>query len=609
MGKIRIYVVESIAACNAVLEKEPAGSTKFVSSSPAVLDYLEEKNIQNESIEKNVDFSRINQLARAGYDFAFELLEQLNRECEWRNYIDLKLCLAFGLNNTFYPIFYKACLLDTLMKHSGGSSLFCVGNPKLQDIKGLKLLYGWFDNLYACLASHTDVQSIQLKVHEDGQERQKELIQYSYFRKMGVSEKILSILNNTPSSFFAKLYNNLRVKKIYRFSHLSLNPFTSGKTVYINRDCEHIDEIFLGLLKRGVKIGKMPELPVCRSTEGMQTLPEADRWREMILTLCEEKVKQRELEYTPLFRTASEIVADRILSVVGNLKSDMLYLDNIFKKIDSRMEKDGLIFTNALTSPEARAFYCYCRQNGRKVVAFEHGLVYGLSKWDSWCAKHAGMLPADTGVYHTEAAARTIAPYCKDQKQVIGGLPMITSRMPFPLLQRYLSRKWLNIKNDAHVIFYVAELERNNFVYGPHMENDYLQVKRLYQSIKLIRRSFPESKIVLKLYPSARYLDRKTYIELEEVENIILAVDMDFRFIRSAADLIFLSSAQSTLGWCLGTGKPVMFVEPEHSPVKFSGLDATINHFPEIKGIKYLNMDHIARPAKYDDRFYEEILS
>jgi len=54
-------------------------------------------------------------------------------------------------------------------------------------------------------------------------------------------------------------------------------------------------------------------------------------------------------------------------------------------------------------------------------------------------------------------------------------------------------------------------------------------------------------------------------------------------------DLIFTASAQSTLGWCLGSGREVVLVELAGTPTRVSGLAATVSGRETIRELKVLS--------------------
>ena len=70
-----------------------------------------------------------------------------------------------------------------------------------------------------------------------------------------------------------------------------------------------------------------------------------------------------------------------------------------------------------------------------------------------------------------------------------------------------------------------------------------------------------------------KYLfDKLFYLEkyLESYSNIkLLKVEEDFRYIRTAADIIITQSSESTLEWCIGINKPLVFLDSKYyEPLK-----------------------------------------
>ena len=64
------------------------------------------------------------------------------------------------------------------------------------------------------------------------------------------------------------------------------------------------------------------------------------------------------------------------------------------------------------------------------------------------------------------------------------------------------------------IIIYVADIEKNNFQYGPYDENDYNYVKTTKSIINYLCKKYQDI-IVIKLYPTNRYLDIMNLIILK----------------------------------------------------------------------------------------------
>jgi len=282
----------------------------------------------------------------------------------------------------------------------------------------------------------------------------------------------------------------------------------------------------------------------------------------------------------------------------------MVELTHEFEKVASTLG-EGLCLTTAFTSSSERMFGYFCLEKGVRVTSVEHGLTYGLSKYSKYMAPFAGMLLAQNGLYHWERSLEDLKQWVGSQRVIIGGVPKVTKKILFIGLQRWLARRWLGIPGKAHVVIYVAGLERNNMVYGPFAENDYQYFVAIEAIVEDLARSYPESVILLKLYPTHRYTESCEFqVLLGKWPNLRIVKDMDFRFIRAAGDIIALSLPQSTLGWALGVNCKTLFYELEAYPAKLSGkiLDR------ELPGVRrVIELDNIVKDSR-DEGFVKELL-
>ena len=120
---------------------------------------------------------------------------------------------------------------------------------------------------------------------------------------------------------------------------------------------------------------------------------------------------------------------------------------------------------------------------------------------------------------------------------------------------------------------YVSDLDQNNFIWGPQLDNDWQYLKKTRYIIDVLCKSFPMATVVLKLYPSQRYADAYDFSDMVKIfPNLKIVGGIDFRFLRNAANVIFTSSTQSTLGWVSTSQVPNFVLEFAWSPSKVKGL-------------------------------------
>ncbi len=68
--------------------------------------------------------------------------------------------------------------------------------------------------------------------------------------------------------------------------------------------------------------------------------------------------------------------------------------------------------------------------------------------------------------------------------------------------------------------------------------------------------------VVFKQYPTQRFPHEPGYCEVVSAPpGVNFVKDEDFRYIRAAADVIVTLTPTSTLGWCLGTGVPMVWLD------------------------------------------------
>jgi hypothetical protein len=603
------YIVESFCGYEAAKSAHTAGKALWLTTSPGLLEKLKAQGENVSSLEAGADQAVSDSLARAGYDFTLAYCDLLNEQCAWREYADIRLALAFGFNQCFFPSFYKARLLQNILDQRGPDDpVVCVGDSTEVHPSGFGLLYNRFDTLYAVLGRRTGDPALKILEHKVFQATLDDLVRYSKARRMGAYEKLLSVLNNTPGSFFAKAVSLLNRKHLFPFRHFGLFPW-SKRYCYIHKGCELIDEVLPHLLLRGVRIGFLPSLPKATSDQiDIEDLPDRAQLEAQFSSMLRTAISSRGLEFPATFHAAESLLKRRFFTVLARLHAQLPILTKGFDGVAAHLKPRARILTNALTAPEERLFASYCASKAIEVTAFEHGLVYGLSKWSAYCARHAGMLAASSGIYHSVLSRDEIAPHAPEQRTVIGGLPEVIESIRMRPVQRSLGRRILRVGTNAHMVLFVANLDRNNYVYGPHMENDLQNHDRTRSVMDFLLKAFPSSTIVLKLYPTARYLDQWDWPEYVAMENVRVIRDIDFRFIRAAADAIFVGSAQSTLGWCLGTAAPVFFLEPATAPVTFAGCSFASPGISEVSSVRFVTMQHCLPDSSDRRAMYKELL-
>ncbi len=575
-------VVESLAAFEAVRAQDPSGERVWWTTSPYLLVHLPQRGETVRSPEAGLPQERFDGLGRSCVDAAQEFCAWLQAQCPWDRSVPFDLVLGMFFLRGFFPLLYKGLLLSQVVQAAGDQPVECVGNPDLPPAAGLTLALDRFDTVYAHLAKRMDNPGVAVVEHHVPKALRQKLQRRATSFTMGRTEKMVSMLTNTPSSFVYKAWKNLTRRGRRLAGSVALVPF-ARKTFHIFKDCELVEEAFLGILRRGGRVAFMDSMPRPDMSLASGAGPWVAEAGDGLGRIARERMESQGLEWTPALRCAVDLMADRVTLLLARLETNLAGLREGFERITARMKPGDEILSNSLSNPVERLFYCHCKERGTRVNAFDHGVTLGLSGWGVQLCRHASMRVADRGFYHCGRAARAVAPHAPEQERHVVGLPLVTIRPSLRGLKRRVGRRMMGLDPDEHVVMYVPELERNNFVYGPHCDNDLQFLEKTLQTVRVLCRSFPASRVVLKLYPTVRYLDTLDYSELiEEFPNLLVVEHVDFRFVRHAADLILTPSAQSTLGWVAGAGVPFLYLDFTWAPGYVRGLRLPL---PGIDGL------------------------
>lgn len=543
-------------------------------------------------MEANVSFCESDRLAVAGYSFADSIQDDLNRCCLWRDYADIGLAVGALVNRCFFVTLYKSLLLARIVVEAEkfGERIECVGDPCAVAQVGLSMGYGRFDTIFALIAKTASLDHLNVVFHALNREELSKRHRAVVDRKMGTTEKLLSIVSNTPGSFLFKSWKRIQKNGWPLFKQARLLPIVKRR-FYVNGGNELIDEIFLELLRKGGSVSMLRGLPKAENNLKVQdavpneaTIVSAFRLRAI------DFLGSTGIQEGPVVNAGIEIVCDRFATLLRRIYFSFDKLTVGYQKVFNQIGKDAWILSHGLATIEEKLFYDYCQAQGVTMVAFEHGVTLGLSKWTDVGRRYFAMRHADIGVYNSKIAVEEMADVVPNQQRIAAGLPRTMMGLGIRNLRRRIARKWLKIEPYVHVVMCVAELEKNNYMYGPSVDNDLQYFNKTVGLVTTLCEGFPNSQIVLKLYPTERYLDSQNFSGLsEKYGNLMVVKDVDFRFIGLAADLIVTSSTQSTLGWVVGSGIPCLFAEFEWAPSNLSGLRMSCESIDGLKALMVLD--------------------
>lgn len=566
-------IIESLSAYEAVRNADPGGDRVWWTTSPFLLIRLPALGEVVRSPEEGLPGEEFDALARAGGDLVGPLCAALRDLRAWDPAIDLERLFGAQVARCFFVTFYKGHLLDRILAAAAGELVECAGDPDDPRHAGLSLIYGRLDTLFARLASIWPGLGIKVVRHQVSKDRHSVIDDGIRLRRLGADEKLLSLLNNTPSSLVYKAWRNLVARHLWPWRGVSFHP-RPRRTIHILKDSELIEEAFLGILLRGGRVTRLPKLPQPDlSKADIVDAAEAVRFKARFRELCRDMLAARGLAWRESFEPCVELAGSRIVECFAALHGNLEKFESGFSKISATMRPGDDVLSSSINGLPDRLFADHCRRRGIRVNTVDHGVTLGLSEWSLFHAAHSGMGVGTRGFYHCSRAVDAIGRHVSGQEAYAVGLPRITARPPFHGMQRRLARRMLDAGRDEHLVMIVCDLDRNNYIYGPQQDNDLQYLTKTRQIAETVCTAFPNSRVVLKLYPTQRYLDEYDFSDIaQRFANLQIVKNIEFRFLRTAADFLLTTSTQSTLGWVSGAGVSYLYLDFAWSPGRIAGL-------------------------------------
>ena len=603
------WLVESSVAVEHVRGRHTPANQVWVSTSPRLLEDLAAQGERTFCPESADVGTEANALGLAAYSLAADFPMLLDAACPWRGEVSLAPLFAMTLGQNLYVTLYKGLLLSRALDaaRAENSELICVGDPQGAAQFGLSLRFGRFDTLYAWLANRSALPHLKVEpqVLDPAQVQARE--QAVVARRLGWLERVILNINAGPSAVVYKLWKALARRGLAPRT-LRLRP--GGRPIAICRDCELIEESFLGLLRRKARLFRLPALPAAgEECSDFTRLPSWEMLRADFLAAVQKALASQGAKPRPMYATCAEAMADRLLLALERLRQALPGLEADSDAILAGLPRDTLIISNALWSPEELLFQERCQARGVPFAAFEHGVTKGLSEFSLQIAPFDAMNRAAVGVYHGGTAIQVMRLHRPQQTMLMLGAPDNTSRLRCRWVQRILARRMLGISLRKHVVMLVADGDLNNNPFGPYGPNDLQEMQQIYSSARELRSSFPDSCLIIKLYPTQRYYDEKSYSDLaEELPGTMIIKYFEFRSLRAAADVVVVVSNQSTLGWAAGSQVPVLYYEFAWWPS--CNIEGEEIHAQGINGLRRaIIVEPSSLFSKYNKECLDQLLS
>ncbi len=253
--------------------------------------------------------------------------------------------------------------------------------------------------------------------------------------------------------------------------------------------------------------------------------------------------------------------------VLEHVTAGMEHLSRQIRAVDERLAQwfgsaGGILLTNGLYGPVGAQAFGLCRRHGVHIGEFEHGVTAGISALTDFKIAEGNMPTGDLLLVCSENSVRAFSAGGHYRRVVAIGLPDCVRRIRHRALQRHKARRALNLKREQFCIMHVSTLLYSGNLrpgLGTPTESTTYEIDRTL--IQDVYAGLPHQ-VIFKQYPTQRFPYEPSYDHIFKLApNVRVTKDEDFRYIRAAADVIVTMTPTSTLGWCVGAGKPLVWLD------------------------------------------------
>lgn len=262
---------------------------------------------------------------------------------------------------------------------------------------------------------------------------------------------------------------------------------------------------------------------------------------------------------------AEAVIACILDHLAGGMAALAAALPALRRSVDA-LPAGATILTSGIYGPIATQFQAACRARGVAIVDFEHGATTGIACTSERRLDVSEATTCDLLIASSPRAKRSFAAAAHSGAVVAVGLPDQTRTVPRAALQRWHVRRRLGLAGDERMVLHVSGL-----VYGGNMRygNDCPVESHVYDmERRFLTEIYPQvpGRVFYKPYPSTRMAYQPEHAQAYGLApNLRLAAREDFRYIRAAADVIVTEATMSTIGWCAGTGRPLIHLSSRHA--------------------------------------------
>jgi hypothetical protein len=522
------------------------GSIRWWTTSPMIVEQLRADGEDVAWLDGELDCETSVALGLAARDAALALEPKIAAVAARLDWPELTPLITRRLATLLDLLAVKRWMLERFAAQPGRKVV--VGDPNLGPTRNGEFALGRFETLFAALAEGTDVELVT-RTAPDYAQLLKDIDRPVW------TDRLLSQMDLSAGQ---RMWRRMR---LVQGGIAAAEP--DAPTVYIARDNELIRDILPALRRQGARIAMLPSPERVGEagdpSAGVPGSAEIEAALEAALrahgvSLSAEVVAGL---VGPRLRAASAWWP--VLAEAGARTVDAVFGDG----------SPAAILSNTINGLDLSAVTSAARRRGLPVAIAEHGVSAGLSQYHLPFRRWAEPAQGDIYLTCSGAAAGFFEddPAHRARALLPVGLPGQTRSVPVRRMQRVIARARLRALPGRRVVVYLARAVQNNMRKLAYVPED-AALHELQRTIA--DRVMPKVRgvPVMKLYSTRRYVDGDPLQEGFRAPAPVRTLKAgDFRFLRAGADIILLESPLSTLGWALGTGKPLFFLADPAAPL------------------------------------------
>lgn len=344
-------------------------------------------------------------------------------------------------------------------------------------------------------------------------------------------------------------------------------PRFGRRHILMNGNNEMIRETLPWLALRGIQaktVEGLADVPALPSPDGEKPASIHPLVADAAQTILFGAIARLNLFSTPQIEALVQTLLVHVSAALNQLALAVPRFRALLMEIAGSASGTRLMLSGGLFGGVGAQVYGLCRELGMTVVDFEHGVTTGLSGHSQEKIRFSESSTCDHLMVCSTRAATAFAEVGRGQALKIHavGAPGHVRRLLRPRLQRRWARRALGLNGSKPVVMHVsttpffANMRPGSYVPTETWVCEFNRrlIAEVYQSL--------DKTVLFKEYPTQRFPFEPSWAEFAGPgTSLAFTKDEDLRYVRAAADVIVTMNPTSTLGWCVGTNVPLVWLD------------------------------------------------